>query len=318
MFNFFRCGGNCDCCCRFCQHDCCRSNCRPSCGCNEVNQGCGCQARPCGGCECNQGCGNRGGCEYNQGCGNQSGCGCNQGCGNQGGCGCRQNCCCRQCCCQRPCPRPCPPPCPRPCPPVPPFPPCPPVPPIPPIPPLPPVPPFPPVLTSPINVLVGGGGTATGLTTSATGAASNTQYIGFGSAAVGGAFISPVALPPATAALAFTVPAGGRLTSFTANYLPAAAPTGLTNGTVYAALMADFSGNGSFALVPGSTVAVATGINAATAAGTPYSATKALSAPIAAGTRLIVAYYLADTGATAAGTLLGYASASYTIDPRMR
>lgn len=173
------------------------------------------------------------------------------------------------------------------------------------------------MLTAPINVLVGGG-VASSLTTATTGASSNSVYIGFGGSAVGGPFASPAALTPAAAALAFTVPADGRLTTFTANYLPAAAPTGLTNGTVYAALMADFSGNGSFALVPGSTVTVARGLNATTAAGTPFSATKSINAPIAAGTRLIVVYYVADTGATAAGTIVGYTSASYMIDCRMR
>lgn len=299
MFNFFRCGGNCDCCCRFCHSECSDEGYRP-CGGNGESQGCcrvSCERRP------SQSC-----------CGRESCCGCEKSCCNRcpKPCGCEsQRPCCPQqrCGCQRPC-RPPEPPF-RPCPPMPP------IPPYPPVPPVPPLPPLPPVLTSPITVLVGGGA-ANGLTTTATGTTANAVYVGFGNSAVGEAFSSPVALPTATASLAFTLPAGGRLTSFSANYLPAATPVGLNDATVYAALMADFAGNGSFVLVPGSTVAVARGINSATAAGAPYSASKNVNAPVGAGTRLIVVYYLADNGATAAGTLIGYGNASYTIDPRMR
>lgn len=188
------------------------------------------------------------------------------------------------------------------------------------MPPLPPIPPEPPVpvLTDPITVLVSGGSTVGGLTTTATGATANAMYVGMGSTAIGSAFSSPVALTPTIASLAFTLPSNGRLTSFTANFLPAASPVGLTNATVYAALMADFTGNGSFVLVPGSTLSVATGVNGTTAGGTPFSATKTVNAPLGAGTRLIVVYYLADNGATAAGTLIGYANASYTVAPRRR
>lgn len=287
MFNFFG-GGGCNCY-------------RPQC--NRCSRPCGCEPRE----EC---------CEPQpQPCDPQPCCPrqCGQTC-------CPRQCCHRQCgqtCCKPQCDCPPPRPCCPPMPPVPPFPPFPPMPPRPPMPPLPPVPPAPPALTSPVTVMVGGGA-AVGLTTDASGTASNAQYIGFGSSAIGAAYASPVALPPSTAALAYTVPAGGRITAFSASYLPAATPTGLTDGTVYAALMADFSGNGSFALVPGSTLAVARGITAATAAGTPYSATKAINAPIGAATRLITVFYLANAGGTAAGTLLGYAGASYTIDPRMR
>ena len=146
---------------------------------------------------------------------------------------------------------------------------------------------------------------------SASGASTSTVYIGQGDNASGGAFATPVILTGEQAALAVTVPAGGCVTSFSATWVTSALPTGSVSGKVYAALLADSNNNGVFDLLPGGLLPLNGTVTASTPVGTVLYGSSRPRGILTAGSRVIVAFYMVDSSASA--SLLGYGTAAIGV-----
>nr|WP_295972072.1 exosporium glycoprotein BclB-related protein [uncultured Bacillus sp.] len=178
-------------------------------------------------------------------------------------------------------------------------------------------------------VLSGAGGTAGGgaiipyssgvvpavLTFVLGGLLSTSTIVGFGTSIPGISIAGGVIDTTGLLNIAFTVPRAGTITGIAANFqitlaLDLLGSTAAVNATLFRAI----SGTNVFAPIPGATVQLQPSLTGTLAIGTLLSGITALSAPVAAGDRLMMVFTAVNTsGIPIAAVITGNASAGVNI-----
>ena len=154
------------------------------------------------------------------------------------------------------------------------------------------------------------GGTQSVQLTADAGGATNIALIGSGGAAVKySAPASLITLSPAEQSAAFVLPAPAVVRCFSASVITSAPVTGQSTA-VYAALYAAPADSDTFALVPGSTMMLASALTPALSVGSALCASARLCVRVPA--KLVAALFASDLSSSA---LTGYAQASISVVP---
>jgi BclB C-terminal domain-containing protein len=159
-------------------------------------------------------------------------------------------------------------------------------------------------------------GTPVTLTTSATGGAATVGLIGFGSSTDGISVSSGVIDLTASDGgpnYAFSMPVNGTITSIAA-YFSTSTVLSLTGTvTIEAQLYSSTTPDNTFTAIPGAFVALSPTFTSVIAPSNANGITTGLSIPVTEQTRLLMVFSCSATGATAADTVTGYASAGISI-----